>query len=91
LTDLRYAARAANAVPFIPLLQTKSDMLKLSAGNAFPGALPDVAEEAHAAVTALRNETLQYGPLYGLDDLRDAIAAFVGGTGLRPSARTSWW
>lgn len=54
----------------------------LSAGSAFPPILPDIAREA---AEAARNapETMQYGPLMGLDDLRDCIAAYVAQDGVK--------
>jgi len=54
----------------------------LSAGSAYPPILPDVSMEATDAATTRTSETMQYGPLMGLDDLRDAIAAHVAADGI---------
>lgn len=53
----------------------------LSAGSAFPPILPDIEREA-AEAARNRPETLQYGPLMGLDELRDCIAAYVSQDGV---------
>lgn len=54
----------------------------LSVGSAFPPILPDLSHEA-ADAAANSAETMQYGPLFGLDDLRDTIAAYVGQDGVK--------
>ena len=57
--------------------------IMLSAGSAFPPLLPDVAHEAQEAASTHVAETMQYGPLMGLDDLRDSIAAYVAEDGVK--------
>jgi len=81
LSEFRYAARAANVIAPAAFAHHRSDMLKLSAGNAYPPALPDLSAEVAEALRR-RDETLQYGPLYGIDDLRDAIAAYLHDDGI---------
>lgn len=81
MSDFRYAARAANVIAPAAFAHHRSDMLKLSAGNAYPPALPDLSAEVAEALRR-RDETLQYGPLYGIDDLRDAIAAYLHDDGI---------
>ena len=54
----------------------------LSSGNAYPPMLPDVVREAGEAVGRHVEEGLQYGPLMGLDDLRDQICGFVAEDGI---------
>lgn len=54
----------------------------LSSGLAYPPLLPDVVREAVEAARDRPGESLQYGPLPGLDDLRDAIVAFVATDGV---------
>tara|TARA_Y100001934_G_scaffold276319_1_gene372536 strand:+ start:846 stop:2006 length:1161 start_codon:yes stop_codon:yes gene_type:complete len=55
--------------------------IMLSAGSAYPMSLPDVSHEA-AEAARHKEETMQYGPLMGLDDLRDCIAAYVAEDGV---------
>lgn len=59
--------------------------IALGSGLAFPGLLPEAVQEAIAAATVHRSETMQYGPLMGLDELRDEVAEFVGRDGVRTS------
>lgn len=54
----------------------------LSVGSAFPPILPDLSHEAADAASKAA-ETMQYGPLFGLDDLRDTIAAYVAQDGVK--------
>ncbi len=54
----------------------------LSAGSAFPPILPDVSSEATAAASMHTAEVMQYGPLMGLDDLRDAIVGYIAEDGV---------
>lgn len=54
----------------------------LAAGSAYPPLLPDVSAEAMRAAGENTAEAMQYGPLMGLDDLRDAIAAYVAEDGV---------
>ena len=51
--------------------------IMLSGGSAYPPLLPDISHEAADAARAGATESMQYGPLMGLDDLRDCIAAYV--------------
>ena len=53
----------------------------LSAGSGYPMSLPDVSHEA-AEAARHKEETMQYGPLMGLDDFRDCIAAYVAEDGV---------
>jgi len=55
--------------------------IMLSAGSAYPMSLPDVSHEA-AEAARHKEETMQYGPLMGLDDFRDCIAAYVAEDGV---------
>lgn len=57
----------------------------LSSGMAYPPMLPDVVREATETVGAGVAESMQYGPLMGLDDLRDQICGFVAEDGVRCS------
>lgn len=53
----------------------------LNSGLAYPPLLPDVAREAEMAAQR-PSETMQYGPLMGLDDLRDHIVRYVAEDGI---------
>ena len=75
----RWARRAANTISMPST--TPKDMIRLGGGLAFPGELPNIVEEA-AAAAAMRSEGLQYGPLYGLADLRDAVVAYLAQDGV---------
>ncbi|MGY4257839.1 2-aminoadipate transaminase [Bradyrhizobium sp. USDA 4516] len=66
----RWAKRAHDSVA--PSATARGTLIELGGGYDFPDTLPDIVSEAMAAAE-LKSETLQYGPLYGLDDLRDAI------------------
>ena len=55
----------------------------LNSGLAHPPLLPDVSREAAQAAQERTAEVMQYAPLMGLDDLRDAVAAFVFEDGVR--------
>lgn len=57
----------------------------LSVGSAYPPILPDLSLEAADAAGNRTSETMQYGPLSGLDDLRDTIAAYVAQDGVKCS------
>lgn len=69
----RWAKRARDTVAPEGSTTSGGDLIELGGGFDFPDALPDIVSEAKAAAE-LKRETLQYGPLYGLNDLRDAIA-----------------
>ena len=56
--------------------------ISLASGAAYPPLLPDVVREAVEAVGPLREEAMQYGPLMGLDDLREEICRFAAGDGI---------
>lgn len=72
----RWAKRARDTVAPEGSTTSGGDPIELGGGFDFPDALPDIVSEAMAAAE-LKRETLQYGPLYGLNDLRDAIAEYL--------------
>jgi len=49
----------------------------LSSGLAYPPCLPDVVHEAASAAGDRITESMQYGPLMGLPDMRQAIVDYV--------------
>ena len=57
----------------------------LSVGSAFPKTLPDLTAEAAEAAGRFVAQSMQYGPLMGLDDLRDCIASYVAEDGVQCS------
>ncbi|RXG86638.1 PLP-dependent aminotransferase family protein [Bradyrhizobium zhanjiangense] len=75
----RWAKRARDTIA--PAVTAHGKLIELGGGYDFPGTLPDVVSEAIAAARSKR-ETLQYGPLYGLEDLRDAIVDYLRRDGI---------
>lgn len=57
--------------------RTADPYISFGSGDAFPGILPDLTEEAAVALTAWRSETLQYAPRPGLNALRETIAEIM--------------
>lgn len=77
----RWAKRARDTVAPERSATSGGGLIELGGGFDFPDALPNIASEAMAAAE-LKRETLQYGPLYGLNDLRDAIAEYLRQDGI---------
>jgi 2-aminoadipate transaminase len=77
--DFRWAARSRNKVSHPAASQ--ENQIKLGGGLGFPPTLPDIISEAVAAAEN-RSEALQYGPLFGLPDLRDAVARYLSDDGI---------
>ncbi|MCC7047016.1 MAG: PLP-dependent aminotransferase family protein [Alphaproteobacteria bacterium] len=77
----RWAERAATTVASANPATVKSNAIQLGGGYGFPDELPDIVAEAIAAAKD-RAEGLQYGPLYGLDDLRDEIVRYLRQDGI---------
>ena len=84
---LRYAARAAHVEPAGPG-HGGPGMIQFGSGDAYPESLPDMAEYAQMAARRYRTETLQYAPRAGLPDLREWIAGYLAGEGLRVAAES---
>ena len=80
MTGYRYARRAE--VSGASVYDHAPGAILLGSGLAYPPFLPDVVREATETARDRAGESLQYGPLTGLDDLRDAIAAFVAADGV---------
>lgn len=57
-------------------------VIMLSVGSAYPPILPDLSREASASASAYVAEAMQYGPIMGLQDLREAIADYVHEDGI---------
>lgn len=81
----RWAERARDSVAPTVAATAHENLIQLGGGYGFPETLPDIVSEAIAAATSKR-ETLQYGPLYGLEDLRDAIGDYLRQDGI-PATR----
>ena len=79
--ERRYARRAA--VLGKSVFDHAPGAIILSSGLAYPPMLPDVVREAGEALGPHIAEGMQYGPLMGLDDLRDQICRFVAEDGVR--------
>ena len=80
MPDYRYASRAD--ILGASIYGHASGTIVLSSGMAYPPHLPDVVREATEAARDHSHETLQYGPLIGVDDLRDGIIRFVAEDGV---------
>ena len=80
MTRYRYARRAE--ILGASVHDHRPGAIVLSSGLAYPPLLPDVVREAMEAAREHPRETLQYGPLMGLDDLRDEVARFAGEDGV---------
>ena len=83
MTEFRFARRSA--ILGKSVFDHTPGTIALSSGSAYPPCLPDVVREATEAVGDLREEAMQYGPLMGLDDLRDEICRYVAEDGIRAS------
>lgn len=57
-------------------------VIMLSVGSAYPPILPDLSREASASASSYVAEAMQYGPIMGLEDLREAIASYVAEDGV---------
>ena len=80
MTAHRYARRAE--VLGESVYDHTPGAIVLNSGLAYPPLLPDVVREAMETARDRPGESLQYGPLMGLDDLRDEIVAFAGADGV---------
>ena len=79
MTSYRFARRAE--VLGKSIYDHAPDAIVLSSGLAYPPLLPDVVREARVAAEQA-SETLQYGPLMGLDSLRDQIVRYLAEDGV---------
>ncbi|WP_439406505.1 PLP-dependent aminotransferase family protein [Bradyrhizobium sp. DASA03076] len=77
----RWAKRAHDTVVSAVIATAHGKPVELGGGYDFPDTLPDIVSEAMAAAQS-KHETLQYGPLYGLDELRDAIVDYLRDDGI---------
>jgi len=76
LSKFRYASRAKDIVARTHTAM-RPNQINLGGGFAFPNSLPDLSVTAEIVAREHRVEGLQYGPLFGLPDLRDEIAYFL--------------
>ena len=80
MTEFRYSRNSAilgkSVFDHVP------GTIALGSGAAYPPLLPDVVREATEAVGPLREEAMQYGPLMGLDELREEICRYVSEDGI---------
>ena len=82
MVEFRFANRVAGIEAPVALVRSSANTLRLSAGSGCPQTLPDLSAEAELASRKYKDETLQYGPLFGLDALRDGLAAFLAEDGI---------
>ena len=85
MTTRRYARRAAQ-VPGSPAPSEPDSVIAFASGDAYPEGLPDMGDLAQVAASAFRTETLQYAPRLGLGELREWIASYLAGDGVRVTA-----
>jgi 2-aminoadipate transaminase len=78
----RWAERARDTIATSS--PAPANIIRIGGGLGFPPELPDIAAEAMAAARD-RKEGLQYGPLFGLNDLRDAIVRYLADDGIAAS------
>ncbi|MGY2803782.1 aminotransferase-like domain-containing protein [Bradyrhizobium sp. USDA 4506] len=77
----RWAERARDTVAPTVVSTVHNDIIELGGGYGFPDTFPDIVSEAISAAES-KHETLQYGPLYGLEDLREAIGDYLRQDGI---------
>ena len=80
IEGLRYARRAQ--VLGKSVYDHADGVIMLSVGSAYPPILPDLTTEAVDAAGRFVAESMQYGALMGLGDLRERIAAYVAEDGV---------
>ena len=80
----RYSARGADQKPAVYQVFS-ADKIQLSGGYAFPDHLPDLSEIARRVASDHRTEVLQYGPLFGVPELREAIVDYCLADGVTTS------
>ncbi len=80
MTEFRFARRSS--VLGKSVFDHVPGTISLASGAAYPPLLPDVVREAVEAVGPHREEAMQYGPLMGLDDLREEIRRYVAEDGI---------
>jgi 2-aminoadipate transaminase len=84
-SGLRYAARASRLAPG-EAAHGGPGVIMFGSGDAYPEGLPDVSEFARRAAVNYRTETLQYAPRPGLPELREWVAQYLAGEGIRVDA-----
>lgn len=81
--DYRFARRSA--VLGKSVYDHADGVITLSVGSAYPPILPDLSREAAQSAQQYVSEVMQYGPILGLLDLRELIAAHVASDGVKCS------
>ncbi len=82
LVETPLLARRAERLPQAMPGPLPDGAISFDSGHASPEVLPDLAEEAKAALCAYRAETLQYAPRPGLSELRTWIAEYMTSDGV---------
>ena len=78
----RYAARVPSVSTAIHVAPLPSQ-ISLGGGYAFPDMLPDISQVAADVAREFRVQSLQYGPLMGVPELRAEIVRLLGEDGIR--------
>jgi len=76
------ARRAARLSADVPAAEPH-DLISFGSGHGCPAVFPDLTEAAKSALNAFRPETLQYGPTFGLPEMREWVARHVCENGAR--------
>jgi 2-aminoadipate transaminase len=77
--EVALAKRAARLSA--PAHPDTGDAISFDSGFAFPGIFPDLTEAARRALNEYRSEALQYGPPFGLPEMREWISAYMRNEG----------
>jgi 2-aminoadipate transaminase len=87
MTPTPYSRRAQDIAP-ASLTGDLDGLIWFGSGDAYPEILPDLGEIAHKAARDFRRETLQYAARGGLAELREWIAGYLAGEGVRIGAES---
>jgi len=80
MTDFRFARRSQ--IIGKSVYDHAPGVILLSVGSAYPGTLPNLTAEADEAAGQFVAQSMQYGPLMGLDDLRDSVVSYLAEDGV---------
>ena len=86
MPEFDYAGRVLSALPGPHSDAAATEVIAFDDGMAYPEALPRLAALAESVLGRYRTEVLQYGPGKGLPELREWVAHYLGGDGVRSSA-----
>ncbi|MDC0056804.1 PLP-dependent aminotransferase family protein [Alphaproteobacteria bacterium] len=81
MTNYKYAKRSE--IIGDSVYDHHKNAIILSSGLAYPDFLPDIISETSKVLDKHKTEALQYGPLMGVDELRDAISEYLNEDGIQ--------